>query len=115
MSQNHTIDLLVDCDVDGYTSGANIYQYTKRINPSIEIRCFIHSGKVHGLSEFIDSMCSDNSDLVIVPDAGSGDWNECKRLINSGKDVIILDHHAIDTSGNPAIAVSYTHLTLPTT
>lgn len=55
VSQNHIIDLLVDCDVDGYTSGANIYQYTKRINPSIEIRCFIHSGKVHGLSEFIHS------------------------------------------------------------
>ena len=106
VSQNHTIDLLVDCDVDGYTSGANIYQYTKRINPSIEIRCFIHSGKVHGLSEFIDSMCSDNSDLVIIPDAGSGDWNECKRLVDSGKDVIILDHHSIDTSGNPAIVIN---------
>ena len=26
VSQNHIIDLLVDCDVDGYTSGANIYQ-----------------------------------------------------------------------------------------
>lgn len=51
-------------------------------------------------------MCLDNSDLVIIPDAGSGDWNECKRLIDSGKDVIILDHHAIDTSGNPAIVIN---------
>lgn len=106
VSHNHTIDLLVDCDVDGYTSGANIYQYTKRINPSIEIRCFIHNRKVHGLSDFIDSMCEDNSKLVIIPDAGTGDWNECQRLIDSGKDVIILDHHKIDASGNPAIVVN---------
>lgn len=89
------IDLLVDCDVDGFTSASNIYQYIKRINPNIEIRCFIHKGKIHGLSEFVDSMCEDDSKLIIVPDAGSGDSKECKKLIKSGKDVIILDHHNI--------------------
>ena len=42
------IDLLVDCDVDGFTSASNIYQYIKRLNPDIEVRCFIHKGKIHG-------------------------------------------------------------------
>lgn len=100
------IDLLVDCDVDGFTSASNIYQYIKRLNPDIEVRCFIHKGKIHGLSEFVDSMCEDDSKLVIVPDAGSGDSNECEKLIKSGKDVIILDHHSIDASDNPAIVVN---------
>lgn len=100
------IDLLVDCDVDGFTSASNIYQYTKQINPNIEIRCFIHKGKAHGLSEFIDVMCEDDSKLVIIPDAGSGDSKECEKLIKSGKDVIILDHHSIDASDNPAIVVN---------
>ena len=100
------IDLLVDCDVDGFTSASNIYQYIKRINPNIEIRCFIHKGKIHGLSEFVDSMCEDDSKLIIVPDAGSGDSKECERLIKSGKDIIILDHHSIDASNNPAIVVN---------
>ena len=100
------IDLLVDCDVDGFTSASNIYQYIKRINPNIEIRCFIHKGKIHGLSEFVDSMCEDDSKLIIVPDAGSGDSRECERLIKSGKDIIILDHHSIDASNNPAIVVN---------
>lgn len=100
------IDLLVDCDVDGFTSASNIYQYIKRINPNIEIRCFIHKGKIHGLSEFVDSMCEDDSKLIIVPDAGSGDLKECKKLIESGKDIIILDHHSIDASDNPAIVVN---------
>lgn len=100
------IDLLVDCDVDGFTSASNIYQYIKRLNPDIEVRCFIHKGKIHGLSEFVDSMCEDDSKLVIVPDAGSGDSKECEKLIASGKDVIILDHHSIDASDNPAIVVN---------
>lgn len=100
------IDLLVDCDVDGFTSASNIYQYIKRINPNIEIRCFIHKGKIHGLSEFVDSMCEDDSKLIIVPDAGSGDSKECKKFIESGKDIIILDHHSIDASDNPAIVVN---------
>lgn len=100
------IDLLVDCDLDGFMSASNIYQYIKRINPNIEIRCFIHKGKIHGLSEFVDVMCEDDSKLIIVPDAGSGDLKECERLIKSGKDVIILDHHSIDASDNPAIVVN---------
>lgn len=106
VSQNHIIDLLIDCDVDGFTSASNIYQYTKQINPNIEIRCFIHKGKIHGLSEFVDVMCEDNSKLVIIPDAGSGDSKECEKLIKSGKDVIILDHHSIDASNNSAIVVN---------
>lgn len=106
ISNKDVIDLLVDCDVDGFTSASNIYQYIKRLSPDIEVRCFIHKGKIHGLSEFVDSMCEDDSNLVIVPDAGSGDSKECKKLIECGKDVIILDHHSIDASNNPAIVVN---------
>lgn len=106
ISNKDVIDLLVDCDVDGFMSASNIYQYIKRLSPDIEVRCFIHKGKIHGLSEFMDSMCEDDSNLVIVPDAGSGDSKECKKLIECGKDVIILDHHSIDASDNPAIVVN---------
>lgn len=100
ISNNSVIDLLVDCDCDGYTSAANIYQYIKRIKPSIEIRCFIHRGKIHGLKDVVDSMLLDNSKLVIIPDAGSGDVDECKKLKESGKEVIILDHHNIRNNDN---------------
>jgi len=111
ISNNNVIDLLVDCDCDGYTSAANIYQYIKRIKPSIEIRCFIHKGKIHGLKDVVDFMLLDNAKLVIIPDAGSGDVKECKKLKESGKEVIILDHHNIknkDNSvpNNPAIVVN---------
>ena len=106
IEKNSVIDLVVDCDVDGNTSGANIYQYIKRIKPFIEIRYFIHKGKSHGLDEFVEEICLDNSQLVIVPDAGTGDVDECAKIVGSGKDIIILDHHSISHKGNPAIVVN---------
>lgn len=106
IEKNSVIDLVVDCDVDGNTSGANIYQYIKRIKPSIKIRYFIHKGKSHGLDEFVEEICLDDSQLVIVPDAGTGDVDECAKIVGSGKDIIILDHHSISDEGNPAIVVN---------
>lgn len=106
IEQNNIIDLIVDCDVDGYTSAANIYQYIKRIKPSIQIRYFIHKGKIHGLSEFVEEICKDDSKLVIVPDAGTGDVEECKLIKSYNKDIIVLDHHSISADGNPAIVVN---------
>lgn len=106
IENDSVIDLVVDCDVDGYTSAANIYSYVKRIKPNIKIRYFIHKGKSHGLNEFVEEISLDDSQLVIVPDAGTGDINECVKLIRSGKDVVILDHHSISDKGNPAIVVN---------
>lgn len=106
IKKNSVIDLVVDCDVDGNTSGANIYQYIKRIKPSIKIRYFIHKGKSHGLGEFVEEICLDDSQLVIVPDAGTGDIDECAKIVGSGKDIIILDHHSISDEGNLAIVVN---------
>lgn len=100
------IDLIVDCDVDGNVSAADIYLYLKRISPTIEIRYYVHKGKQHGLKEFVDEICVDNSSLVIVPDAGTGDSTECAKIIANGKDVIILDHHSISDEGNPAVVVN---------
>ena len=93
---NNTIDLLVDCDCDGFSSASVIYQYIKRINKDIKINIFIHKGKIHGLSDVIDEMCNTDSSLVIIPDAGTGDSKECTKLYSYGKDVIVLDHHDID-------------------
>ena len=51
-----TIDLLVDCDCDGFSSAALIYQYIKRINKNLVIRVIIHKGKVHGLSDVVNEI-----------------------------------------------------------
>lgn len=100
------VSLLVDCDCDGYTSAATIYQYTRRINPDCKINLYFHKGKAHGLIDVIDVMENDDSTLVIVPDAGTSDSKECSRLYAVGKEVIVLDHHDVDPDYNPAIVVN---------
>ena len=37
-----------------------------------------------------------NSYLIIIPDAGSNDYQEHKKLKESKKKVICLDHHLTD-------------------
>ena len=43
--------LVVDCDVDGFTSAAILYQYIKDVKPNAEIDYYLHDGKQHGLSD----------------------------------------------------------------
>ena len=95
INEQNNITLLVDCDCDGYTSAALIYQYIHDINKNINIKTVLHDDKAHGLKTVMDKIVNDDSKLVIVPDAGSGDIAECGKLINCGKDVIILDHHIV--------------------
>lgn len=64
------VGLIVDCDVDGFSSAAIIYQYLKQFMSHIEIKYYIHSGKAHGLEEHWEEIRDENFNLVIVPDAG---------------------------------------------
>ena len=36
--------IVVDSDVDGYTSAAIMYQYTKRLNPNCTVEYWLHEG-----------------------------------------------------------------------
>lgn len=100
------LSLVIDCDLDGYSSASVIYQYTRNINPNIKINLYFHKGKAHGLIDVIDLIENDDSDLVIIPDAGTSDSKECSRLYAVGKEVIVLDHHDVDPDYSPAIIVN---------
>lgn len=67
-----TILIVVDCDCDGYTSAAMLWNYLKEYNSSIDLNYIIHDGKQHGLEDLIDKIESSSFhyDLVIIPDAG---------------------------------------------
>lgn len=94
-----TIGILVDCDADGYTSSSVMYDYIVRIsNKQVIPKVFIHKGKQHGLSdkEVFEEIKNSNLDLLIIPDAGTGNILECNNLIMSGTAIVILDHHRVD-------------------
>ena len=105
------IAILVDCDPDGYTSAAMIYSYIKRQKPDYPVSYLIHhNNKAHGLAKMDsgDFEIPVGTKLLIIPDAGTNDTEQCNRLIDDGVDVIIIDHHEMENVGhnNRAIIVN---------
>lgn len=107
------IGLLVDVDCDGMCSATLIRQFlnkTYNIDPIIYIR----KGKAHGLrsnksnnENIVEQIINDKIQLMIIPDAGSNDADECKELLLNGCNTIILDHHNIEVDNPWAIVVNH--------
>ena len=93
--ENKSILLVVDCDCDGFTSAAIIYQYIKRHAPEIEIEYILHEGKQHGLEDIINKIIAQEKTygLVILPDSSSNDYEYHERLGELGTPCLVLDHH----------------------
>ena len=98
------IHIIVDSDVDGYTSASMVYRYIKHLGEDINVTYSLHTKKQHGISEDVE--IPDDCELLIVPDAGSNDVEQCKELTEKGIDVIILDHHICDKQNYVAIVVN---------
>lgn len=95
--------VIVDSDCDGFTSAATLINYLHDIFPywvETQLDYVFHSGKQHGLNDHVDNILKQKYSLVIVPDAGSNDIEECKKLKEKNIDVIILDHHICDFVDN---------------
>ena len=97
---NHLLDttsklaIVVDADVDGYTSSALFIKFMQFINYPIDI--LIDEGKTHGLTDNIMSKILDEQyTLVIIPDAGSNDIEQHKVLLDNNIDFLVLDHHEV--------------------
>ena len=85
----HLISILVDCDPDGYTSAAAMYNYIKRLNPSYPVQYIINkNNKSHGLGNMDkgDIKIPSGTRLLIIPDAGSNDIELMERTKN-GRDI----------------------------
>ena len=98
------IHIIVDSDVDGYTSASMFYRYIKQLGENINVTYSLHTKKQHGISEDIE--IPKDCELLIIPDAGSNDIEQCKELVEKGIDVIILDHHICDKENDFAIVVN---------
>lgn len=106
-----TVSILVDCDVDGFTSASMMFQYLKAIGFCGKVNVLHHSGKEHGLSKEIE--VPPETTLLIIPDAGSNDVEQCKELHEKGIDILILDHHICDRENPYAVIVNNQNGTYP--
>ena len=104
IENNSVISIVVDPDADGYSSAAMIWNYIKKAFPETQLEYILHSGKQHGLSPDIN--IRDGVNLVILPDGGTNDTEQCKELSQRGIDVLILDHHIKDKDNPYAVIVN---------
>ena len=107
---SNKVGILVDCDADGFTSAALLYNYLYELFPfwaSKNLIYFIHEDKQHGLSDSMDKIIQSEIKLIIVPDAGGGDGEYAKRLQEKGIDTLVIDHHHTELSQcEPAVVIN---------
>ena len=87
INKNWNIHIIVDCDVDGYTSAAIVYQYIEKLDYNGKLTYSIHTQKQHGLSD--DIIIPEETNLLIIPDAGTNDIEQCKKLSDQGIKILI--------------------------
>ena len=92
-TQNKKFFLQVDSDADGFTSSAIFYAFFKNLFPNAEIEYRLHNGKEHGI--ILDTIPID-CDFVVIPDAGSMQFDEQEAISRSGRKLVILDHHKVE-------------------
>lgn len=102
-SKDETITVVVDSDVDGFTSAAIFIQYLRKFNQEVNIVPILHKGKGHGLSDTYDDVFNTYPSYIVLPDAGSNDYEYMERLIIEREEgdiipsFLILDHHIVES------------------
>lgn len=99
------VHIVVDCDADGITSAAIMYNYIKT-NYSNTPTYSLHDGKEHGLSPDIMRQIPKDTEFLIIPDAGTNDVEQCKRLSERNIKLLILDHHEKEEDNPYAVVVN---------
>lgn len=112
IDNNEWIGILVDSDVDGNLSAALIGKFLKDFCHIEKVVFFFHIGKGHGLvqnkeEDIVQQVIDMNINLLIVPDAGSNDKQQCDELRLKNIDVLILDHHEITTPNPYSIIINH--------
>ena len=83
--------IYADVDADGCTSAAIIYHYLKAFD--IEPKLYINRGKAHGVQSDFDVTKHGNVDIVIIVDSLNSTMEEYHKILQTGAEIIILDHH----------------------
>lgn len=104
IDSNSKITIIQDSDADGICSAAMMYDYIMRIDGFAEVNYLIHTSKQHGISDELE--IPEDTQFLIIPDAGTNDTEQCKALKEKGIDILILDHHIKDVENPYAVIVN---------
>lgn len=113
LQKGSRICIVWDCDADGLTSGAVMYQYINMISRHVQVGegavldIIIHEDKAHGLDELtMNKVIEGEYNLVILPDASSNDYSQHIKLKGMDVDILVLDHHNAETISSEAVVIN---------
>lgn len=102
--------VVVDCDCDGVSSAAIVMNFIRRLGMlgigNDAVVYGVHAGKQHGLADMMDDILENSPTMVIVPDAGSNDYEQHAALKERGIQCIVLDHHESQYKSKDAVVVN---------
>ncbi|KXZ22403.1 DHH family phosphoesterase [Bacillus nakamurai] len=103
IKSKNNIFIQVDSDCDGYLSSAILINYLNQVFPDLEVKWRLHDKKDHGAS--LETIPEDTH-LLIIPDAGSNQYELHEELKERGIDTLVLDHHECEKESNFAIVIN---------
>lgn len=95
LDNNKNFGIHWDVDTDGVSSGTIMTRYLR--NYTDRVSSYINTGKAHGLIEQ-DLEQFNDIDILIIVDSLDKDTSQYEKLHNRGIQIIVIDHHAIDSS-----------------
>lgn len=103
IAKENNILIICDSDCDGNCSSAIFYKFLiEDIKYNKEkVFFYIHEGKQHGITKKVFKYIKDiNAKYLIVPDAGTNNIEEMKKLNKLDIKVLCLDHHLVEINLN---------------
>jgi single-stranded-DNA-specific exonuclease len=95
IDNNKSFGIFFDTDTDGVSSGTIMTRYLKHYTDRVS--SYINVGKAHGLIGQ-DLGQFEGVDILIVVDSLDKDTSQYEELHNKGVQIIVLDHHTIDSN-----------------
>lgn len=92
IDSNEPVLIRVDSDIDGLNSFKIVSKFLTKLG--VPHKQYAERYKLHGFTnDFMEYIYNNDYNVIIVPDAGTNDENQIRKLLEDGYEVIILDHH----------------------
>lgn len=99
------ITIVPDIDTDGICSATIMYRMLDALGANLTPLVHAQRSDGHGVEKVINKI-PEETEIVLIVDSSSNSVNACKKLKESGKTVLIIDHHECDVKNPHAIIVN---------
>lgn len=96
------ITVVPDIDTDGICSATIMYRMLDSLGARLTPLIHAQRSDGHGVETVLDKI-PEETEVVLIVDSSANSVNACKQLQESGKTVLIIDHHECDIKNPYAI------------